>query len=313
MEPAWPRALAEAALAAHEFQRPRKRIETEADLQRFLGSEAHDGFLGFVVALAVAVAGTKLTDAVPVSPFLGGLIGVLERMEAWVDEIPPSAHARRYGNPAYRTWHARMTAESRGLVEGLLPPGRHTAVGELLQYLQESFGNATRIDYGTGHEANFLAFLYCLARLGLIAEADAAAVVNRVFVAYLRLVQKVQLTYFLEPAGSHGVWGLDDYQFLSFLFGAAQLMKHQYLRPKSVHNQEILDEYGDDYLYLKAVRFVQQVKRGPLKQTSPMLTDISAVARWQKVTTGLIKMYKGEVLSKVPIMQHFFFGSLLAW
>lgn len=63
----------------------------------------------------------------------------------------------------------------------LLPPHLAGASVELLPYLVDSFGNATRIDYGTGHETNFAAFLYCLAALGLVQEADRAALVCVVF------------------------------------------------------------------------------------------------------------------------------------
>jgi serine/threonine-protein phosphatase 2A activator len=59
------------------------------------------------------------------------------------------------------------------------------AVPEVTKYFVESWGNRKRIDYGTGHEASFLAWLYCLHRLRLIKQEDFKAVVIKVFFKYV--------------------------------------------------------------------------------------------------------------------------------
>lgn len=38
-----------------------------------------------------------------------------------------------------------------------------------------------------------------------------------------------------------------------------QLINHPLIRPKSIHNPDILEEFGDEYLYLQCIKFVKQV------------------------------------------------------
>lgn len=126
----------------------------------------------------------------------------------------------------------------------------------------------------------------------------------------------------LEPAGSHGVWSLDDYQLLPFYFGASQLIgalptahampgadmlgpprrlpaAHDRITPTAIHDERILTEYADDFLYLACIRFLKQVKSGgTFAEMAPMLNDISRLPSWTKINTGLLKMYQGEVRAR---------------
>lgn len=312
IQPRFPQPLSD--IQGHEFCDPQKRITSATLLQKFLVSDIAQDFLAFILLLNDEVQGRSLTSHCHVSPVSSALLSMLETLDRTVSDIPPSAHSLRYGNPAFRTWFSRLRSLAPSLVGSLLPGDMQREgdiIRELIPYLVDSFGNETRIDYGTGHETNFVAFLFCLAKLGVLKLNDASALVLKVFERYIILMRRLQTTYWLEPAGSHGVWGLDDYQFFPFIWGSSQLINHPVIMPHMIRDDKVLSEFSLEYMYLAAVSFVRQVKKGPLAETSPMLTDISAVPSWSKINKGMIKMYRSEVLGKFPIMQHFLFGSLI--
>ena len=101
--------------------------------------------------------------------------------------------------------------------------------------------------------------------------------------------------YFLEPAGSKGQWCLDDYQFLPFLWGSSQLTDDGPIEPKQAIDERYYRGLADDYLYLGAIKYINEVKTGPFFEHSSTLYDISNVSHWSKVNQGMLKMYHGEV------------------
>jgi hypothetical protein len=126
------------------------------------------------------------------------------------------------------------------LLSTVLPVELHPAIPYLSPYFMTSFGSFLRMDYGSGHETSFAIFLLCLSLLRFFAseQDEERQVVLLLFVRYLRLCWRLQDVYNLEPAGSHGVWGLDDYSFLGYIFGSGQLRGgHSYLG--SPHAAEI--------------------------------------------------------------------------
>ncbi len=161
------------------------------------------------------------------SPLILALVGILEKLSGWIDEIPPIDQPQRFGNKAFRDWYNRLVEHAESLLRSSFPTSLHPALPEISVYLTEAMGNSTRIDYGTGHEMSFVMFLYTLFRIGALdlgSKDDKVGAVTRVFEAYMTLVRKLQMVYRMEPAGSHGAWSLDDFQFVPFIWGSSQLI-----------------------------------------------------------------------------------------
>jgi serine/threonine-protein phosphatase 2A activator len=145
---------------------------------------------------------------------------------------------------------------------------------------------------------------------------------------YMRVVRKLILTYNLEPAGSHGVWGLDDHSFMPYIFGSAQLTRpindtdpmplegsvRGAPKTSDVTRADVVEDQRQTNMYFSAIGFINDVKKGPFWEHSPILFDISGIREgWGKINKGMIKMFNAEVLSKFPVVQHFPFGSLFSW
>lgn len=295
----------------HVFVVPHRAIKVPADMSIWEKSEAYFEYLGFILALNKSIEGKPLDAECEQSAIVDNILKMLDNLDEWITQIPPTEQPQRFGNKSFRIWHARLQEKGIEELKQALPEKLHRAIPEVIQYLYESFGNATRIDYGTGHEMAFLMFLCCLFKIRAFKENDKVAVAIKLFNRYLQLVRRLQTTYRMEPAGSHGAWSLDDYQFVPFVWGSSQLIGHPSIEPRHFVDQDIIDMHVKQYMFLGCIEFISKVKVGPFAEHSNQLWNVSAVSSWNKVNSGLIKMYKVEVLSKFPVIQHVLFGSLL--
>ncbi|KAK4462741.1 serine threonine phosphatase 2A activator 1 [Cladorrhinum samala] len=341
----------------HQFTVPVKKINTGADMQHFLVSKAYRDIVTFLHQLNRSVCPRYCADAAPAGG--GGtttkvrmfetdlsnssahpegverLRKLLLAVDLLSSEYPAEAYAdRRFGNRAFRSFLGGLRDKAGWLLEEHLGLKSGKGKEELVVYLLGAWGSAERLDYGTGHELSFLAFLGGLWKLGFFytgngkEEEAERGLVLVIVELYLETVRKLILKYTLEPAGSHGVWGLDDHSFLPYIFGSAQLtrpikdgeaMPLEGSAPGSPKPSEILNAnsmkmWRGKNMYFSAIGFINDVKKGPFWEHSPTLYDISGIAfGWGKINKGMVKMYDAEVLGKFPVVQHFPFGSLFEW
>jgi serine/threonine-protein phosphatase 2A activator len=350
-------------VSSHTFTAPVKKIHDGPDVSFFLTSLAYRDIMTFMLQLNRSMIPRKVdhcegkkyqtwdlgSEFVQFSPTVQKLRDLIGELESLITDAPPDTGPRRFGNVSFRKWYSLVESRITDLLNEHVPhqvldfgsssssttttlEPHSSAAGELKTYLLGSFGSPQRLDYGTGHELSFLAFLGCIWKLGGFAKAEQGVeergIVLGVFQPYLNLIRQLIKIYTLEPAGSHGVWGLDDNSFLPYVFGSAQYcpaISETEETPtegsvsnapgaSSVTKPTVVQGERTRNMYFSAVGFIYDVKRGPFWEHSPMLFDISGItAGWGKINKGMIKMYNAEVLSKFPVVQHFPFGSLFKW
>jgi serine/threonine-protein phosphatase 2A activator len=319
--------------ASHSFEVPAKRIHDGDDVTFFLASRAYADIMTFIFQLNTAMIPRKIktegkdsTDSakewklndpdVPHPPVVQSLAKLLETLASIIDETPPDPGPRRFGNVSFRTWYDIVREKVPALLDQHLP--KHvlnfesssdvSAKAELEAYFIGSFGSSQRLDYGTGHELSFLAFLGCLWKLGAFPQSQDGeqerGIVLGVIEPYLALIRRLILTYTLEPAGTHGVWGLDDHFFVSYIFGSAQLspaivtpadVAAEGSLPSAPHPGDVakapaVARERTRNMYFSAIGFIYDVKKGPFWEHSNILYDVSGVkAGWAKINKVSVK------------------------
>jgi len=297
------------------FVTPERKIINAFDVGKWYKSEAYQKFMLFLHRINDAVIGIPTTSDVFISDTAKSLVEILEKLEGWISKFPPEdMGAQRFGNKAYKLWNSHLLSESESIMKNYLPPDLVGAVKEIVPYFLDSFGNSTRIDYGSGHELNFLIFIFCLSSIGVFSTQDDQAIVLRVFHRYLKLVKQLQIIYRMEPAGSRGVHAIDDFQFAPFIFGSSQLINNKKrLIPDYYLRRDMVEQYQNDNLFFEAIQYINETKTGLFHEHSNQLYNISAVQTWEQVNKGMFRMYEGEVLKKFPVIQHILFGTIFSF
>jgi serine/threonine-protein phosphatase 2A activator len=158
------------------------------------------------------------TTVLPPDRSLSRIVFYCDSLENAIETYPPVKVNQRFGNPAYKDWHKHMCEIAADIIGDILgieinekESAENSSVSRnvnndilaLIPYFTDSFGNSTRIDYGTGHELAFIGFLTCVAqyRKNQYTPNDYTYIGLKLFPRYLKLVRSLQTKYRMEPAG----------------------------------------------------------------------------------------------------------------
>lgn len=171
---------------------PQKRINEGDDIGFFLTSRAYVDLFTFLQQLNRAMFPVKSQDGtvtawpltsldVIQSPQVVRIRVLLQTLGSLAKETILDTGPRRFGNAAFRTFYQKLKDRTPALMRQAIPANvwDHVSpenldilVHELGAYFLGSFGSSERLDYGTGHELSFLAFIGAIWKLNGFAPSN---------------------------------------------------------------------------------------------------------------------------------------------
>lgn len=193
---------------AHDFQVPTKCINEGHHVSRFLTSKAYRDICLFILQLNRSLcprnqASSSIPRTFPLpsasskstTPSINALRTLLADIDGLIELAPPDPGPRRFGNVSFRKWYSLVEERldawlSKGRLGQTLQPRSDkggseenqqnvSVKDEVTPYLLGAFGSSQRLDYGTGHELSFLAFIGCLWKLGFFADGKQGGDIER--------------------------------------------------------------------------------------------------------------------------------------
>ena len=230
---------------------------------RFEHTQAYKNIKRFILEIHRTIMSSPSVEEI--SPMT-----LLVEMERVIQEIPLSDEPTRFAN--------------KSMIK-VIENAEQIGIGNL--YFSESVGNKIRMDYGTGHELNFLCYLYYLTD-GIVEKNINFILFNLWF--YMNSIKAFIRKYNVEPAGARGCWSINDFSLLGYVFGSSINM----IEPTQ---SQFYFKYSDIWF-------------SSIENPNPLLSQLIS-ADPQTINSELLKMYFEEVLEKVVVTQHFIYSNKL--
>ena len=181
---------------------PTKKI-TNANFESFKNSEGYNRIFDFIVTVNQSVKESpESIHETSLPADIGGILNLLDQIEQMALSVEPRFESSRFGSLSFRDLISGIESQISPLHDQVIPDSLFNQ--EISTYLANAFGDKTRMDYGSGHELNFICWLLCLYLIGYFENSYQYFIV--LFDRYIKLMRLIQMRFRLEPAGSHGVW-----------------------------------------------------------------------------------------------------------